>query len=179
MRHMICGCVAALSLGAGAGAMNLVVNGGFETGDFTGWTVNAASGTTTVGAVTFPGQYAAFFGTFDAGWDSLEQSVTTTAGVEYTLRFYVLNYGVGDDGIAISLNGNEVYRAEPLFTPLEQWHQIEIGFLAQGAVTTFAISGGDNIASIGLDEVELYAVPAPGGVALGAMGMLLAARRRR
>lgn len=180
MRNTIGACAVVLASGAAAIAGgNLVVNGSFETGDFTGWTLNDVNATTSVTAGGFAGGQAAFFGSFDSEWDSLGQQVSTAPGAEYTLRFLVLNLGVGDDGLAVSLNGAEVYRSEPFFYQIEQWHTVEIGFLAQSMLTSFEISAGDNLSAIGLDVVELYRIPAPGAAALLGLAGLAASRRRR
>lgn len=94
-------CVALLGLltPSALRADNLVVNGGFETGDFTGWTVVSygAGGAFGVGspyAPDFPnsGSYYAFFGSSDPSNPSiLSQTMTTSLGQGYILNFWVAN----------------------------------------------------------------------------------------
>jgi hypothetical protein len=73
---------------------NLIVNPGFETGDFTGWTTTpAASGSI---FFVFPnlahsGTYAASFGAFGADLDAISQTFATTPGTLYHLSFWLAN----------------------------------------------------------------------------------------
>jgi hypothetical protein len=88
--------VAALCCAAAATApaQNLVTNGGFETGDFTGWTVNDPSGFTNVGTnatgssfnFAREGNSWANLGA-DPNSGSLSQTFTTVPGQEYTFSF--------------------------------------------------------------------------------------------
>lgn len=81
----------------------LVTNGGFETGDFTGWTL---SGDTTNEGVNMAsassGMYGAFFGPSTPGLShDLTQNINTTAGSLYDLSFRLTGPGT----IFISWNG--------------------------------------------------------------------------
>src|SRR5580704_14001113 len=92
--------VALLALGTSvlAHAGNLVTNGSFETGDFTGWTVTGD--TTFVGVCdvsTCPsgfapqdGNFAAYFGPV-GDTATISQTIATTPGEEYSLSFYLAN----------------------------------------------------------------------------------------
>ncbi len=66
---------------------NLITNGGFETGDFTGW---AHVGGNVDGTNPYSGNFAAIF--FPPGGD-LQQSVATTPGASYTLNFFLAHTG--------------------------------------------------------------------------------------
>jgi hypothetical protein len=92
---------------ATAGAQNLVQNGGFETGDFTGWTlsgnpgyVSVASGASYVNSGSFAGSFGA------VGSDTyLSQAFSTHAGDQLTFSFFLQNdYGPTNDFFA-SFNG--------------------------------------------------------------------------
>lgn len=76
-----------------ARAGNLVTNGGFETGDFTGWTLsgNMANPGTDWGVDnTDPhsGTYEAFFGAVGSPI-FLKQTLATTVGQTYTINFWL------------------------------------------------------------------------------------------
>ena len=76
-------------------------NGGFETGDLTGWSASSAAVQAEFSGLAAQfGNYAARLGP-SSGFESLSQSVATTAGQHYTVSFYVL----GDpDASSNSLN---------------------------------------------------------------------------
>lgn len=79
-----------------ASAANLVINGGFETGNFQGWTTVAALAGSNFGVSRFPhtGSYAAEFGGVAAGdFDAIYQDLTTTPGSSYALDFWLKNGG--------------------------------------------------------------------------------------
>jgi transposase-like protein len=73
----------------GYATADMVINGGFETGDFTGW---ALSGNTDYTGVTtgiaHSGEYAAYFGP-DGSLGYLSQSLATTVGTRYELSFFL------------------------------------------------------------------------------------------
>src|SRR5437763_12768139 len=76
-----------------ASAQELIVNGGFETGDFTGWTQSGNTGFTAV--TNNPG--GAHSGTFYASFGPvgslgfITQTAATTAGSTYTLNYLLSN----------------------------------------------------------------------------------------
>ena len=97
-------------------AGNLVANCGFETGDFTSWTLSGndvpgeagnlygVEGTDLVdGIIPNSGSYQAFFATLDSNATKLSQDITTTAGDLYTITFWV-----AQDTASSSDYGNEL-----------------------------------------------------------------------
>jgi hypothetical protein len=74
---------------------NLVTNGGFESGDFTGWTQGGNTGSTFVsGGDPNSGTFAADLGPSKSP-GSLSQGLTTVAGAFYDLSFFMFADGGG------------------------------------------------------------------------------------
>ena len=151
-------------------AVNLVTNGGFETGDLTGWS--------TSGWGVDLGTFSAFDGAHYAstgctsGFCDLSQTLATQAGSTYTISF-AFNPGVdaglpGDgtnamtrilwNGTAISAVAGGVLGWETITLPAQ---------LATGSSTVLEFSGYQIPAYNGLDDVSVVlasvgAVPEPG-----------------
>ena len=109
-------CAAALACAGGAHAANIVTNGDFETGDFTGWNANASSdhpwSVTSSGPVE--GMYAASTGCIGAQCTDastpasaayLWQDLSTTAGGVYTLTFEFSPNGGTPNELKVLWNG--------------------------------------------------------------------------
>lgn len=90
---------------------NLVVNGSFESGDFTGWTqVNDTSftGVDCSGVIATDGVCGAFFGPLDPGGGGIIQSITTVAGGVYNLSFDLQNDGPPPNAFGLFWDGSFV-----------------------------------------------------------------------
>ncbi len=86
-----------LSLSSTAFATSLIVNGGFETGDFSGWTVSGTMeyyGIDPVAAHT--GSFGAWFGDI-TGLTYISQMIPTDVGQPYLLTFYIANHEPSDE----------------------------------------------------------------------------------
>lgn len=81
--------VALALLAIGARGQNLIQNGGFETGDFTGWT--AGSGWEVVDWDWVEGAFSASVHTDDPVIEELRQTVTTTPGQWYLASAWIKN----------------------------------------------------------------------------------------
>jgi hypothetical protein len=115
-RIILCAAALVCTTAWNANAQNLVVNGGFETGNFNGWNHSGdANGFDIVGDVSnfahSGAHYAALGSSPDPG--SLEQSLNTIPGRLYTLQFFVANFIGAGGGRASSFevfwNNESVY----------------------------------------------------------------------
>jgi hypothetical protein len=94
---------------------NLITNGDFETGDFTGWTVTHADNGSNIFVANGPGPdttFGAFFGATVALFDVISQQLTTIPGHFYTLTFFyqVLPTDLPpDNGFRVFFGGEPVF----------------------------------------------------------------------
>lgn len=181
----------AVGLVGQASAQNIVVNPGFETGDFTGWnTTNAAFGSLFgVDGNPHSGNNAAFFGgvsstPFDD--DVISQVLPTVAGHNYSLDFFVSNNGGAPNDFRALVNGTAVFTLQDAdaFGYMEE----TFTFLATGS-DTLAFAARQRPAFYFLDDVSVTdlgaAVPEPGSIAtfaglgMAGAGFAFARLRRR
>lgn len=167
---------------ANRASADLVVNGDFETGDFSGWTTtDADDGSFYLVAfgLGHTGDYAAeFAGTNPSFTDSIRQDLTTVTGGFYTLSFWLLTSkdGVdGDNAFSALIDGGVVFaQTNALASP---WTEQSITFQASGAITTLEFRGNNVSDFTLLDDLRVTpsAVPEPASVGLFGLGLLIVA----
>lgn len=159
---------------APAAHANLLLNGGFETGDFTSWTVTNSdsvnSGVNTI--APFSGTYKAFF-TNAPPLVTISQIVTTAAGQGYVLSFELANTGGGSPS-EYTVNWNGTVLADVVNSDSFAYTLMSFDVLGTGSDTvTLGFSntsaGGNGV--FRLDDVQLN-VPEPATTALLASGLL-------
>lgn len=105
----LAGLLAGIGFGLTAAASAQVTNGGFETGDFTGWT---QFGDTSATGVVFGNflydpvegdHHAAFGPVFGVG--GISQTLALTAGNSYTLSFWLANLSSGPNSFSVDFDG--------------------------------------------------------------------------
>lgn len=137
--------VLCIALNASAAPMipitNIVTNGGFETGDFTGWTQSGNTSFTGVdSAAANSGDSGAFFGPVGTlGY--ISQSLNTVAGMTYELSFFLREeFGEGDNMSPIRPGGGPVTSEFQVF-----WNGVMIFSIPPntppGAYTQFNFTG--------------------------------------
>jgi hypothetical protein len=158
---------------------SLVQNGGFETGDFTDWTLvgrgilnSAASGTTVYNAVeangngyqvAHSGSYGAFLG--DIQLASLSQSFVTIPGQSYLLSFWLDNPTSGT-GQRFALNWNTSATTSSTLFSLNApgvlaWTNLQFIVRATQGNTTLQFAAENDSAGFGLDDVSVKPLPMP------------------
>ena len=101
--------IGALALATAAtpsNAAELVTNGGFETGDFSGWTLGGNTGFSGVSSsAAHSGNYGAYFGQVGST-GTLSQLLNTVAGQTYTVSYWLSNLGGPTDSFSASIGGH-------------------------------------------------------------------------
>lgn len=172
-------------------ATNLIVNGGFETGDFSGWTVTGNN--TVVEGDGFSnyephgGTYFAALGNYGLPLGSVSQSFMDVSGQQYELTYYLASDGMDPNELETEVDGNVLSDLVNVpVTGSAPYPYVEYDFLFTGTGDdTLAFLDLDDPSFLALDDVSVAAVPAPipepGSMALfgtGILGVLGMVRRR-
>jgi len=174
-----------LAMAGGASAIP-VVNPGFETGNFSGWTTIPAGSGSFFGVDGAPhtGNNAAFFGGVTAGsYDMILQDLATTPGQSYTLRFWLANDGGTPSSFQALWGGSTVVNVTN--SAGFDYTLFSANVTATSATTQLKFQSYQVPAFFFLDDISVDATavaPEPSalvGGALGALVLVAYARRRR
>jgi hypothetical protein len=181
MKHVMWSLSAAfvLFLGAGRANADIVVNGGFETGDFTGWTVSGVDPFDVFVSTSMPhsGLFAADLGSV-GGIGFLSQTLPTTAGQTYALSYWLANDGFGPvEHFDARINGNVIPGSvldSPGIDSGFPYRQFTFDFTATGPTTVLSFGERQDPAFLHLDDVSVNAVvvvPEPATLGLLCIGL--------
>jgi hypothetical protein len=166
-----------------AHADNLVTNGGFETGDFSGWTLSGDTSIVGVcdvsscpgGFAPQEGNFAAYFGPVgDTG--TISQSIATTPGDLYTLKFFLADPAGGTPNYFSVQFGNTQFTLNN-FGAAFGWQEFDLTTQATGTSTNLSFTFRQDPAYWFLDNVSVTqggqgTTPEPGTLVLFGSGML-------
>jgi len=165
--------VAAIALLEPNARAELVTNGGFETGDFSGWTTTDAPGTSSFYGVDtlgpHNGNYSAFFGASGPGRDSISQALATVAGQSYQISFFLDNSPGGDPSLFTASFGGITFFNAP--TSAFAFSRFDFSVTATGSNSVLDFSGYNGpgfytLDSVSVNAINANAVPEPNTLAL-------------
>lgn len=135
------------------------MNGGFETGDFTGWTRSGNLGFTSVTNSPFyvnSGNFGASLG--PVGSDGfLSQTLQTTPGTAYIVSFALRSDGLTANDFSASWGGQTFFSRVNM--PAAGWMPLSFTQVATGSSTTLQLGFRDDPGFLGLDDISAIADP--------------------
>ena len=152
---------------------NLVANPGFESGDFSGWTLSGNVSVLSTGPQAFittvahSGNYAAGMGS--VGPDGiLGQNLTTTAGQSYTFDFWLANVGGNPNDFTAKIGG--VTEMHFVDQPAQGYTHYVFDFTATGSTTPIEFDFRQDPSEWHLDDVSVVAGAATSGLTVVGSG---------
>jgi subtilase family serine protease len=148
---------------------NVVQNGGFETGDFTGWTLNEAGGPfsfvddgSNVGFSPHSGSFFAALGD-TSGVGTLSQTLTTCTNQSYLLSLWIYSPNKSPNtpnNFQVFWGGTNVYSHANLL-PFNFWSNLVFVVTASKTNTVLQFGEEDIPFYLGLDDVNALPIPLP------------------
>ena len=144
------------SLGTASFGINLLTNGGFETGDFTGWAETGDTNETgVVNSNAHTGSYAAWFGTMGSiGF--LFQTIPTIPGNQYVLSWWLKSDGQTPNKFQVFWDGNKIFDQANI--PVQGYTHYSYTKIATTTSTTIQFGFRDDPSWLYLDDVSVISV---------------------
>jgi subtilase family serine protease len=144
---------------------SIVDNGGFETGNFTGWTLNASSKydfVTTSSSYVHSGSYGVVLGQ-DGSLGYLYQTLATSPGQNYLLSLWLDNpansVGATPNQFLVQWNGTTIFNQTNI--PYIAWTNLQFIVTATGTGTVLQLGFEDTPYYLGLDDISVTPVSPP------------------
>jgi hypothetical protein len=158
-------------------ADNLVANGGFETGDLTGWTQTSFSGSLfgigTNGSGPHSGYYAADFGAMNNNYDTISQTLATSNGTGYIVSFWLANSsGDGGGGTDFQVLWNGTSLDDIAITAAFGYTEYTFYVMGTGS-DTLSFEGYNGPGWTSLDDVSVDVTPEPSSIYLLGTALLV------
>jgi hypothetical protein len=165
----------------------VIINGGFETGDFSGWTLSGNTAGANVLTSNPPWVHSGSFGASFGERHSpgvISQTITATPGDTYFLTFWLRNLynnPAHTNQFVASWEGGAVLTLVNL-PPTSAWTHYVIPVVASTAAPTVSFSFQHDSSAWAFDDVSV-SIPEPSTLlvwgGLGAVGLVMASRRRK
>ena len=172
-----------ISVQLGTANASPFVNGGFETGDFSGWNVDSINNWAIVlnSGTQHDGNYEAQLGTYGAA-GILSQAFDTTVGQGYTVSFWLAN-DIKDSTNVFQALWNGAVQNITALNPILASDYTQYQFTATAANTSSEIAFNflNDPSVFHLDNVDVAPVPEPGTIVLlsaGLFGLCVYGKRR-
>jgi hypothetical protein len=147
---------------------SLVQNGGFETGNFSSWTLTGSdtfSFVDTSSSVSIPSHSGTCFAALGASGPSLaflSQTLSTVPGQAYLLSMWLystsINGGIPNE-FSVSWNGGQIFDWPNV--GVVTWTNLQFIVTATGSNTVLQLGEYDNPWYLGLDDVNVWPIPNP------------------
>jgi len=161
---------------------NIVTNGGFETGDFSGWTQFgdvSFSGIDSGGQVPHTGNFGAYFG--PDGQGGIFQTLATAPGASYRVSFFINQLSASTNTFEFNWDGGVAEWSYANINPGYTTLNFDLIATKNSTDLRFTFSNLPSFWAFDDVSVEAHAVPEPASLVLAGLGIagLMAARRQR